>query len=80
MKKNGGMRGIGCVKRAKYIHLKGKIAGKTDKSRGMTKGHEGKGNNPGVKGAHDRVSPTTGRGEHHGVPVVASSWSRSPAP
>jgi len=50
MKKNGGMRGIAGVKGAKYIHLKGKIAGNIDKSRGKTKGHEGKRNNPRLEG------------------------------
>ena len=33
-------------------HLKGKIASKTDKSRGKTKGPEGKRNNPEAEEAH----------------------------
>jgi len=47
MKKNGGMKGIGCLEsEPNTFILKGKIAGKTDKSRGKTKGHEGKRSNP----------------------------------
>jgi len=75
------MRGIrGSGKWAKYIHLKGKIAGKTDKSGGKTNGHKGKRNNTGAERAHGHVFTTTGRGWHHELPVVAPARSRTPAP
>ena len=80
MKKTGGMRGIGGLEKwAKYIHLKGKIAGKTDKSHGKTKEHEGKQNNPGAEGAHERASQAAQPYVHHHVlPIVAPAHSVLP--
>jgi len=68
MKKNGGMRGIGSVKWAKHIHLKGKIAGKTNKSHGKKKGNEGKWNNPGAEGAQGCASQEARPFVHHHGP------------
>jgi len=53
------MRGIEGVKWAKYILLKGKIASKTDKSRGKTKGHKGKRNNLRRRGGAQPCVPSS---------------------
>ena len=81
------MRGIGAGKWAKYIHLKGTIAGKIDKSHWKTKGHRGNEPTQEQRGRtavrprqHDHASTTMGCDEHHGLPVVAPAQSRTPAP